>query len=165
MTARPPAPDRYTTRPAETAVVLVGIGALVLAVAAITGHWPLWATALVVAVCCPLVGLGVYAALGAANRLAAGRRIRIRWRNWPTRALVLTDAPRPHCPDCRGEGSFAEPYADDDGEYGGEHVYDCPCSTPWHRTLLPVPRCLDQLLTRREHRNARRAGYSSEPPF
>lgn len=165
MTARPPAPDRYATGLAEIAVVMVTIGTVILAALAISHHWPLWETTLTLFVACPATGVAVYAVLGAVNQLAAGRRIRIRWQNWPRRALILADTPRPHCGNCRGDGSITEPYADAEGEYGGEHVYDCPCSTPWRRTLLPLPHRIDQQLTRRAHRKGSRAGYSSEPPF
>lgn len=84
-------------------------------------------------------------------------RIRIRYRAWPRPALVLTDTPRPGCPDCRGEGGWTADYADQDGEYGGTDDVWCDCWQPnraW--LLLPLPRWW---------RRRKAPTYSSEAPF
>lgn len=68
MTRRPPAPDRYASTPAQYAVVLAGVAAVFLAIYAITTHWPVWVTALLVGVCAPVAGLGFVTAM---DRLSA----------------------------------------------------------------------------------------------
>ncbi|MFD9861254.1 hypothetical protein [Streptomyces alboflavus] len=69
-------------------------------------------------------------------------RLRIQRTTWPRPALILTDTPRPDCPDCDGDGGFEEDYGDNTiGEYAGTHWYPCSC---WNETrrwlLLPLPR-------------------------
>lgn len=157
-------PDPYATTAAEATAVLLGIAAVITAAWAISARWPVWLTLLVVFVCCPLAGLGMYAALG---RIGRGRRLRIRYQPSPRPAVVLTDTPRPGCSDCEGAGGWIEHYGDGSGEYGGETAVYCDCWTSWARVLLPVPRRLARLLVRlSDRRDARRGfGYSDEPPF
>ncbi|WP_338682172.1 hypothetical protein QD712_06935 [Streptomyces acidiscabies] len=84
-------------------------------------------------------------------------RLRIRVVDWPRRALVVTDTPRPDCPVCEGLGGIEHPYGDASGEYAGSDWEPCGCwddSRRW--TLLPLPRRL---------RRTPPGGYSSEPPF
>ena len=82
-------------------------------------------------------------------------RLRIRVIDWPRRALILTDTPRPRCPHCHGHGGFAQDYGDyETGEYAGTDWWPCDC---WDDTLrwllLPLPRRTPP------------ASYSDEPPF
>jgi hypothetical protein len=79
-------------------------------------------------------------------------RLRIRLTDWPRRALILTDTPRPHCPNCRGEGGTKRDYGDPaTGEFAGTEWEPCPCWNKTHRwVLLPLPRPF---------------GYRDEPPF
>ncbi|MGW1558509.1 hypothetical protein ACWCQ1_18585 [Streptomyces sp. NPDC002144] len=94
-------------------------------------------------------------------------RLRVQASGWPRRTLILTDTPRPNCPDCDGDGGFEYPYGDHNGEYAGSNWEPCPC---WHETwrwrLLPLPRRPRWL---RRHDHVRDPwdpdGYSSEPPF
>ncbi|MGW2837120.1 hypothetical protein ACWCWD_04900 [Streptomyces sp. NPDC001493] len=75
------------------------------------------------------------------------------------RVLVLTDTPRPNCPDCQGAGGHHYDYGDDSGEYAGTEWDPCPCwdqSRCW--TVLRLPR-----VPRR--RAADRDPWSTEPPF
>lgn len=156
MTGLPPAPDRYASSPAAYAVVALGLTAAVAGAYAVTTGWSVWAVATVVFVCTPLAGLG----------LVSGRRIRLRYSDWPHPALILTDTARPSCPLCRGEGGWDEPYADADGEYGGEHSIRCDCWTHWTRPLLPVPGRAARLIVRIRRRALwGSSGYSDEPPF
>ncbi|MFM9612724.1 hypothetical protein ACKI18_28930 [Streptomyces niveiscabiei] len=83
------------------------------------------------------------------------------------RSLALTDTPRPHCPDCQGEGGHHHDYGDHNGEYAGTEWIPCDCWNPNRCTvLLPLPHRPRWL--RRRH-NARDpwgpGGYSDEPPF
>ncbi|CAM5244144.1 MULTISPECIES: hypothetical protein [Streptomyces] len=69
-------------------------------------------------------------------------RLRIHVSHWPRPALVLTDTPRPDCPDCDGYGGIEHDYGDyETGEYAGTDWEPCPC---WDETrcwtLLPLPR-------------------------
>ncbi|MFB6895828.1 hypothetical protein [Streptomyces hydrogenans] len=69
-------------------------------------------------------------------------RLRFRLTDWPRRALVLTDTPRPDCTECRGEGGFNRDYGDyETGDYAGTEWDPCDC---WdenrRRILLPLPR-------------------------
>ncbi|GAA4910257.1 hypothetical protein ACFPM3_11290 [Streptomyces coeruleoprunus] len=85
-------------------------------------------------------------------------RLRIRKTYWPRHALILTDTPRPDCPDCDGEGGHNYDYGDwATGEYAGTDWEPCPC---WNEdrywVLLPLP-CLP--------RRTPAGGYSDEPPF
>ncbi|MGW0945187.1 hypothetical protein ACWD4O_21915 [Streptomyces sp. NPDC002623] len=95
-------------------------------------------------------------------------RLRIRVADWPRRALILTDTPRPDCPNCRGEGGNAYDYGDyETGEYAGTEWDPCPCSDDTRRmTLLPLPRRPRWLRRRTDGRDPWAPdGYSSEPPF
>ncbi|MER5707108.1 hypothetical protein [Streptomyces sp. NPDC002122] len=87
-------------------------------------------------------------------------RLRFRLTDWPRRALLLTDTPRPDCPECRGEGGFNRDYGDyETGEYAGTEWDPCPCWDENHRRfLLPLPR-----LPRR--RNPYVDPWGGEPPF
>ncbi|MGW1517570.1 hypothetical protein [Streptomyces sp. NPDC002287] len=90
-------------------------------------------------------------------------RYRIQLRDWSRRALILTDTPNPHCPDCQGEGGHNRDYGDyDPGEYAGTEWEPCPC---WdenrHWVLFTLPR-----LPRRRRPGADPwGGYSDDPPF
>ncbi|MFC8170920.1 hypothetical protein [Streptomyces sp. NPDC057325] len=91
-------------------------------------------------------------------------RLRLRVTNWPRKALTLTDTPRPHCPDCRGEGGWNRDYGDHEtGEYAGTEWDPCPCwdeDRSW--ALLPLPRLPRR---RQPHTDPWGNGYSDEPPF
>lgn len=90
-------------------------------------------------------------------------RLRIHYSTWPRPALILSDAPNPNCPDCRGEGGHSYDYGDyETGEYAGTEWDPCPCWDETRRwTLLPLPR-----LPRRTHASPDPwGGYSDEPPF
>jgi hypothetical protein len=93
-------------------------------------------------------------------------RLRIRLTDWPRRALILTDTPRPDCPDCDGEGGRTYDYGDPEtGEYAGTEWDPCPCWNE-HRqwTLIPLPR----LPHHRRHRQGdpwAANAHSDEPPF
>ncbi|MGQ4380940.1 hypothetical protein ACN6K9_004808 [Streptomyces sp. SAS_267] len=89
-------------------------------------------------------------------------RLRLEVIGWSRRTLVLTDTPRPDCPDCDGAGRIERDYGDyDTGEYAGTECYPCDCWTEWRRVLLPLPR-LPRLLRRRV---AHRDPWLDEPPF
>ncbi|MEW1725203.1 hypothetical protein [Streptomyces sp. NPDC093109] len=91
-------------------------------------------------------------------------RLRIRRATWPRPALILTDTPRPNCPDCRGEGGWDEDYGDETGEYAGTHSYLCHCWNPNRRwTLLPLPRLPHRRTAGQDPWGT--GGYSDEPPF
>ncbi|ATY97212.1 hypothetical protein [Streptomyces cavourensis] len=87
-------------------------------------------------------------------------RLRITRTTWPRPALVLTDTPRPRCPDCQGAGGHTVDYGDHNGEYAGTDWWPCPCWDDTRRwTLLPLPR-------RTGWRDPwGNGGYSDEPPF
>ncbi|MFF4350877.1 hypothetical protein [Streptomyces sp. NPDC001530] len=90
-------------------------------------------------------------------RLGTLPRLRIQRTHWPRPALVLTDTPRPNCPQCDGDGGTGRDYGDPEtGEYAGTDWEPCTC---WDETrrwvLLPLPRW---------HRRTP-PGYSNEPPF
>jgi hypothetical protein len=53
-------------------------------------------------------------------------RLRIRLDDWPRPALVLTDTPKPKCPDCHGSGITDLP------DWRG----CCPCWSPEKSWLL-----------------------------
>ncbi|MFF9591844.1 hypothetical protein ACF1FX_21950 [Streptomyces sp. NPDC014646] len=90
-------------------------------------------------------------------------RPRIRRITWPYPALILTDTPRPTCPDCQGEGGHHHDYGDETGEYAGTEWDPCDCWDEARRwTLLPLPR-LPRWLRRR--RPAVDPWASNEPPF
>ncbi|BAU84690.1 hypothetical protein SLA_3786 [Streptomyces laurentii] len=93
-------------------------------------------------------------------------RPRIHYATWPRPALILTDTPRPDCPDCRGEGGWNRDYGDHEtGEYAGTEWDPCTCwdeNRSW--TLLPLPR----IPRRRQPYTdpwGTTGGYSDEPPF
>ncbi|MFE9020146.1 hypothetical protein ACFYNL_16495 [Streptomyces sp. NPDC007808] len=93
-------------------------------------------------------------------------RLRIQVTHWPRRALVLTDTPRPDCPDCEGVGGIPHDYGDHNGEYAGTDIEFCPCWTEWRRALLPLPRRPRWLRRRDSGRDPwGPSGYSNEPPF
>ncbi|MFJ9577888.1 hypothetical protein ACIRQF_16100 [Streptomyces sp. NPDC101191] len=93
-------------------------------------------------------------------------RLRLRVREWSRRMLILTDTPRPRCPDCGGEGGQNRDYGDyDTGEYAGTEWDPCHCwdeDRSW--VLLPLPKP-----PRRRRPDAdpwgTSSGYSDEPPF
>ncbi|MEV6328527.1 hypothetical protein [Streptomyces sp. NPDC051909] len=91
-------------------------------------------------------------------------RLRINQTTWPHPALILTDTPRPDCPDCQGEGGRAYDYGDyETGEYAGTDWDPCPCwgeNCRW--TLLPLFRLPRR---RQPHVDPWGSGYSDEPPF
>ncbi|KOV97677.1 hypothetical protein ADL04_15255 [Streptomyces sp. NRRL B-3648] len=71
--------------------------------------------------------------------------------------MVLTDTPRPDCPDCAGTGGIESFYGDyDTGEYAGSDWDVCGCWTAQSWTLLPLPRWM---------RHTPPGGYSTAPPF
>ncbi|WP_442806404.1 hypothetical protein [Streptomyces sp. NBC_01317] len=82
-------------------------------------------------------------------------RLRIRRANWARPTLVLTDTPRPDCPDCGGAGGHSYDYGDHEtGEYAGTEWAPCRCwNDTRHWVLLPLPRRTPP------------GGYSDEPPF
>lgn len=82
-------------------------------------------------------------------------RLRIRYITWPHPGLILTDTPRPHCPDCLGDGGWHYDVGDPDtGECADTVSELCTCWNPDRRwLLLPLP-----------HRRTGTA-YSDEPPF
>ncbi|WP_328895249.1 hypothetical protein [Streptomyces sp. NBC_00236] len=81
-------------------------------------------------------------------------RLRFQLTGWDRRTLVLTDTPRPDCPDCDGTGGFAYDYGDHTGEYAGTEWDPCPCWNEDRRwTLLTLPR------------RTARDPWSNEPPF
>ncbi|MEV7865295.1 hypothetical protein AB0P17_04120 [Streptomyces sp. NPDC088124] len=91
-------------------------------------------------------------------------RLRISVTDWPRRALILTDIPRPRCPDCDGYGGIDEHYVDGEGEYAGTNSYPCPCWNHNRRwTLLPLPRLPRRRAAAPDPWAA--GGYSDEPPF
>ncbi|WP_062209514.1 hypothetical protein [Streptomyces sp. NBRC 109706] len=80
-------------------------------------------------------------------------RLRIQRERWPRPALILTDTPRPRCPDCHGIGGWAHTCVSPEGEYDGTDWFECFCWDSGKRwKILPVP-------------HFRRTGYSDEPPF
>ncbi|WP_327226369.1 hypothetical protein OG229_23900 [Streptomyces platensis] len=87
-------------------------------------------------------------------------RLRIQRATWPRPALILTDTPRPDCPECAGYGGIEREYGHPDtGEYAGSHWDPCHCWNQDRRWLLmPLPR-----LSRR-HRCAPNC-LCNEPPF
>lgn len=98
-------------------------------------------------------------------------RLRIQLTDWPRRALVLTDTPRPHCRNCGGIGGIGgieHDYGNHyDGEYEGTDWEPCECWNEHRRwTVLPLPRLPKWLRRRRPVRDPWAAnGYSDEPPF
>lgn len=95
-------------------------------------------------------------------------RLRIQVSDWPRRSLILTDTPRPDCPNCGGSGGIEHHYGDyNTGEYAGTDWKPCRCWNESRRwTLLPLPRTPR---LRRRHDGDRDpwapAGSSNEPPF
>ncbi|MGX1311755.1 hypothetical protein RKD24_001874 [Streptomyces calvus] len=94
-------------------------------------------------------------------------RLRIQRTAFPRNALILTDTPRPDCPDCDGVGAIEYPYGDyDTGEYAGSNWDPCTC---WHEArrwlLLPLPSLPRWLRRRRRDADPWGPGYSDEPPF
>lgn len=155
-----PRPDPYATSPAETSAVLAGIAATGFTAWAISDAWPTWAIVLL------MIGslLIIHAAYTAIRRASRGRRIRLRYQGWgwSRPAIVLTDTPRPTCPDCHGEGGWTEYVQDGPNPEDGERLdVLCDCWTTWSLTLLALPRHLADARNRR----GARAGYSQEPPF
>ncbi|MFJ9848937.1 hypothetical protein [Streptomyces sp. NPDC101150] len=92
-------------------------------------------------------------------------RLRFEVIGWTRRVLVLTDTPRPDCPDCQGDGGTAHDYGDHNGEYAGTEWEPCPCWDEDRRWLLtPLPRM--SLRRRGPDRDPWGPGsYSDEPPF
>jgi hypothetical protein len=91
-------------------------------------------------------------------------RLRIKVSDWPRRALVLTDTPRPDCADCGGEGGWEYDYGDASGEYADTAWDPCPCwNDTRHWVLLPLPRV--RRWTYSDPWAANENGYSDEPPF
>ncbi|PWI44694.1 hypothetical protein [Streptomyces sp. ICBB 8177] len=81
-------------------------------------------------------------------------RLRIQRAVLPRPALILTDTPRPNCPQCLGDGGIEWPYGDETGEYAGSEWEWCGCWNERLRwTLLLLP--------------CRKSGtaYTDEPPF
>ncbi|GAA2409847.1 hypothetical protein GCM10010433_05720 [Streptomyces pulveraceus] len=82
-------------------------------------------------------------------------RLRIQRATWPRPALILTDTPRPACPDCHGDGGHGYVTTTPHGEFDGIDYEGCHCWDPAQRwTLLSLP-----------HRSSRGPSYSDEPPF
>jgi hypothetical protein len=81
-------------------------------------------------------------------------RLRIQHTIWPRPGLILTDTPRPNCPDCLGDGGWNTYYSDSrTGEDGSTEWWPCDCWNEDRRwLLLPLPR--------------RRTGtaYTDDPP-
>ncbi|MFD3928049.1 hypothetical protein [Streptomyces sp. NPDC058614] len=95
-------------------------------------------------------------------------RLRIQCTDWPRRALILTDTPRPNCPECDGMGGIEHDYGNHyDGEYEGTDWEPCTCWNESRRwLLLPLPRLPLWLRRRRTVRDPWGSdGYSNEPPF
>ncbi|MER5223082.1 hypothetical protein [Streptomyces flaveus] len=93
-------------------------------------------------------------------------RLRLELTNYPRRAVVLTDTPRPDCPDCDGIGGFEYDYGDHNGEYAGTEWDPCVCWNENRRWLLPLPRLPRWLRRRRTTPDPWASnGYSNEPPF
>ncbi|WP_432016184.1 hypothetical protein [Streptomyces hydrogenans] len=92
-------------------------------------------------------------------------RLRIQVAHWPRPTLILTDTPRPDCPDCDGEGGHNRDYGDyETGEYAGTEWDPCPCwNEDRHWTLLPLPRLPHR--RHQPHADPWGNGYSNEPPF
>ncbi|MBY8888037.1 hypothetical protein K7472_24815 [Streptomyces sp. PTM05] len=94
-------------------------------------------------------------------------RLRIQRAVWPRPALILTDTPRPGCPQCDGDGGIEWPYGDyETGEYAGSEWEPCGCWNERLRwTLMPLPR-LPHLPWRRLHgaTDPWATGHSDEQP-
>jgi hypothetical protein len=85
---------------------------------------------------------------------------------YPRRVLVLTDTPRPHCPQCYGIGGIEYPYGDENGDYAGSDWDPCDCWNENRRWLLPLPHRPRWLRRRNTGRDPwGPGGYSDEPPF
>lgn len=82
-------------------------------------------------------------------------RRRLAYVTWPRPRIVLTDTPRPDCPDCYGRGGYLV------GSPGAEEPDDVPCEC-WdpsdQRTVCPIPRPIARRLFGYTPENA-------EPPF
>ncbi|MFF8989564.1 hypothetical protein ACF09H_06295 [Streptomyces sp. NPDC014983] len=93
-------------------------------------------------------------------------RLRIQRATWPRNALILTDTPRPNCPQCEGDGGTQRDYGDyETGEYAGTDWDPCDCWNEHRRwTLLPLPRRPRWLHRGAEYRDPWGPG-SDEPPF
>lgn len=90
-------------------------------------------------------------------------RLRIQRATWPRPALILTDTPRPDCPQCGGDGGIKEDYGDETGEYAGTHWYPCTCWNESRRwPLMPLPR---RRLWPRHPDTVRDPWATDEPPF
>ncbi|MGW2594179.1 hypothetical protein ACWCXC_28480 [Streptomyces sp. NPDC001515] len=90
-------------------------------------------------------------------------RLRLQVSTWPRRALVVTDTPRPGCPECDGEGGWNRDYGDHEGEYAGTEWEPCTCWDENQRwTLLPLPTRPRWLHRRRDVADP---WASNEPPF
>ncbi|MCX5394199.1 hypothetical protein [Streptomyces sp. NBC_00094] len=94
-------------------------------------------------------------------------RLRLAVADWPRRSLVLTDTPRPNCPECDGEGGWNCDYGDyETGEYAGTDWDPCHC---WDEdrcwTLLPLPRRRTAWADPTADPWAPPGGHSDEPPF
>ncbi|MGJ5832804.1 hypothetical protein [Streptomyces ossamyceticus] len=96
-------------------------------------------------------------------------RLRIQRATLPRPALILTDTPRPDCPNCDGVGGIEHDYGDyDTGEYAGTDWEPCECWNEHCRwVLLPLP-SLPRWFPRRRGTIPdpwAANGYSDEPPF
>ncbi|MGW7307382.1 hypothetical protein ACWGI1_17600 [Streptomyces sp. NPDC054835] len=90
-------------------------------------------------------------------------RLRLRLRGWPSKTLILTDTPRPDCPNCEGEGGHNHDYGDyETGEYAGTEWDLCRC---WDERLRWTLLRLPKLPRRRQPYVDPWATHSDEPPF
>ncbi|MEV5607137.1 hypothetical protein [Streptomyces sp. NPDC052225] len=91
-------------------------------------------------------------------------RLRIQREHRPRPALILTDTPRPDCPQCDGNGGHNRDYGDPEtGEYAGTDWDPCDCWNENRRwPLLPLPR---RPLWLRRTDPDRDPWATDEPPF
>ncbi|MEV5198068.1 hypothetical protein [Streptomyces sp. NPDC053720] len=83
---------------------------------------------------------------------------------WRRSTLILTDTPRPDCPDCLGEGGHHHDYGDyETGEYAGTEWEPCNCwDEDCYWTLFRLPHRPQWL---RRNRPDTDPWASDEPPF